>query len=119
VTTNNTGGNPLNVGTGYVEPISLFNPPADVEARLAVDKGPCDNSRTHIFNLTASAETPQFSGTTARRLASFAIEGFAYGMLRSSSKPSITTGLDRSLNGVVPATQRGTRCSIIRMATRR
>ena len=39
VTTNNTGGNPLNVGTGYVEPISLFNPPADVEGRLAVDKG--------------------------------------------------------------------------------
>ena len=54
---------------------------------------------------TASAETPQFAGTTARRLAS----GWRLsGIFRATSgNPlSITTGLDRSLNGVVPATQR-------------
>ena len=85
--------------------ISLFNPPADVEAKLAADKGPCDNSRTHIFNLTASAEMPQFAGTTARRLAS----GWRLsGIFRATSGNmlSVNTGLDRSLNGVVPATQR-------------
>ena len=60
---------------------------------------------THIFNLTASAETPQFAGTTARRLAS----GWRLsGIFRATSGNalSITTGLDRSLDGVVPATQR-------------
>ena len=105
VTTNNTGGNPLNVGTGYVEPISLFNPPADVEAKLAADKGHCDNSRTHIFNLTASAETPRFAKTTARLLAS----GWRLsGIFRATSGNmlGITTGIDRSLDGVVTGTQR-------------
>jgi hypothetical protein len=76
-----------------------------VKAKLAADKGPCDNSRTHIFNLTASAETPQFAKTTARLIAS----GWRLaGIFRatSGSTLSITTGLDRSLDGVVPATQR-------------
>jgi len=84
---------------------SVHVAPADVEAKLALDKGPCDNSRTHIFNLTAGAETPRFSKTAARLLAS----GWRLsGIFRATSGNalSISTGLDRSLNGVVPATQR-------------
>jgi hypothetical protein len=105
VTTGNTGGNPLNVGTGYITPVSLFNPPADPKAALAVDKGPCLDSPKHIFNLTSSVETPQFANTAARVLGS----GWRLsGIFRASSGAALTvvTGLDRSLNGVQPSAQR-------------
>jgi hypothetical protein len=54
----NQGGGPLNVGTGYMLPVSLINPPANAEALFDADEGPCSNSPTHIFNLTTSVETP-------------------------------------------------------------
>ena len=64
------GGGPLNVGTGYMLPVSLINPPADPQALFDADEGPCANSPTHIFNLTASVETPQFANTALRAIAS-------------------------------------------------
>ena len=105
VTTGNQGGNPLNVGTGYMVPVSLFTPPADSKAALAVDKGPCSDSPEHIFNLTSSVQTPQFANTAARLLGS----GWRLsGIFRASSGSAltITTGLDRALNGVQPTAQR-------------
>ena len=93
------GGNPLNVGTGYMR-AGLAHQSAGRRRRpaLDVDKGPCDNSRNHIFNLTASVETPQFEQTAARMLAS----GWRLsGIFRATSGTvlTITTGIDRALNG--------------------
>ena len=101
----NTGGNPLNVGTGYTRPQSLLNPPANGKDLYELDKGPCSFSPSHIFNLIASAETPQFSSTAARVLAS----GWRLsGIFRASSGNAlrVTTGIDRSLDGVATNTQR-------------
>ncbi len=101
----NTGGNPLNVGTGYTRPQSLINQPANSKELFDLDKGPCTLSPTHIFNLTATAETPQFKSTAARVLAS----GWRLsGIFRASSGNAlrIVTGIDRSLDGLTTATQR-------------
>jgi hypothetical protein len=101
----NSGGNPLNVGTGYTRPQSLINPPANSKELFEADKGPCSNSPTHIFNFTASAETPRFASTPARLLAS----GWRLsGIFRASSGSAllVVTGIDRSLDGVTSATQR-------------
>ena len=68
----NQGGGPLNLGTGYTHPQSLINPPSASESKslFEMDKGRCADSRTHIANITASVETPTFSSTAARMLAS-------------------------------------------------
>jgi len=95
----NQGGTPLNVGTGYMLPVSLINPPADAKELLEADEGPCSNSPTHIFNLTASVETPQFANTAARLVAS----GWRLsGIFRAQSGLALTiaTGGDRALTGV-------------------
>ena len=100
----NQGGGPLNNGTGYMVPVSLINPPADAKARFETDRGPCDNSPTHIFNLTASVATPEFAASVARVLAS----GWRLsGIFRASSGSRLTifSGLDRALTGN-PAVQR-------------
>ena len=93
------GGGPLNVGTGYMLPVSLINPPANADALFAADEGACANSPTHIFNLTASIETPQFSSTAARMIAS----GWRLsGIFRAQSGDALTivTGADRALTGM-------------------
>lgn len=93
------GGTPLNVGTGYMIPVSLVNPPANAEELFEADEGPCSNSPTHIFNVTASVETPQFANTTARMIAS----GWRLsGIFRAQSGLALTiaTGGDRALTGV-------------------
>ena len=63
---------PLNVATGYMKPVSLINPPSEAEAQTIFDedKGRCGTWRKHIFNITASVETPQFTSTAVRALAS-------------------------------------------------
>ena len=86
------------VGGGYMLPVSLLNPPADAEARFESDKGACANSPSHIFNSTASVETPRFANATARVLAS----GWRLsGIFRASSglALNITSGIDRALTG--------------------
>jgi hypothetical protein len=101
----NQGGGPLNVGTGYMLPVSLINPPADAEARFDADEGPCSNSPTHIFSLTGSVETPQFANTALRLIAS---EWRLSGSFRAQSGDVLTvnTGADRALTGVQAGTQR-------------
>ncbi|OFW06204.1 MAG: hypothetical protein A3I61_18735 [Acidobacteria bacterium RIFCSPLOWO2_02_FULL_68_18] len=101
----NQGAGPTNPGTGYLRPVSILNPPTDREAAFEADKGPCTASPTHIFNLTASVESPQFDNRTIRLLAS----GWRLsGIFRASSGMAltITTGLDRALNGVLTTVQR-------------
>jgi hypothetical protein len=92
------GGLPLNVGTGYSRPVSLINPPADAKALLEADKGPCDTSPRHIFSLNASVETPQFTNTAARLIASgWRLSGIV--SASSGTLLSITVGGDRALSG--------------------
>src|SRR3990167_3244407 len=93
------GGGPLNVGTGYMQPVSLVNPPADAKAIFELDEGPCSNSPRHILNLTASVETPQFVDTAARLVASgWRLSGIV--RARSGNWMSIVTGADRALTGM-------------------
>ena len=92
----NQGQGPLNVATGYMKPISLLNPPSEAETQAIYDsdKGQCSAWRKHIFNLTVSIESPQFTNTTVRALAS----GWRLsGIFRAASGDplTITTGADR------------------------
>ena len=103
----NQGQGPLNVATGYQKPVSLINPPSEAEAQKVYDddKGNCDNWRKHIFNLTASIESPQLSNRTTRMLAS----GWRLsGVFRAASGPPLTiaSGADRALSGIQAQTQR-------------
>jgi hypothetical protein len=92
------GGGTSNVASGYMVPVSIFNPPADAEERLDRDYGPCDNDRRHIFNLSATAETPQFDSTATRMLASgWRLSGIFRAL--SGRRLNITTGVDRALSG--------------------
>jgi len=98
---------PLNVATGYMKPVSLINPPTAAEAQAIFDedKGRCGTWRKHIFNLSASVETPQFSSTAMRALAS----GWRLsGIFRANSGAplTVTTGTDRALSGIQTTTQR-------------
>ncbi len=93
------GGGPLNVGTGYMLPVSLINPPANADELFDADEGRCANSPTHIFNVTASVETPRFENTTARVLASgWRLSGIF--RAQSGTALNITTGQDRALTGM-------------------
>jgi hypothetical protein len=108
----NQGQSPLNVATGYQIPVSLINPPSEAEAQKAydADKGRCDAWRKHIFNITASVESPQFTSATARRLASgWRLSGIFRG---SSGTPlTIQAGADRALNGMQATNQRANQVS--------
>jgi hypothetical protein len=103
----NQGGGPLNVATGYLQPVSLVNPPseADLKKLYESDKGRCSSWRKHLLNLNASYETPQFGGRATRMLASgWRISGiFRY---QSGAPLSVTTGTDRALTGMQASIQR-------------
>jgi hypothetical protein len=63
-----------------------------------LDRGNCDQNRTHIANLTVGYQTPQFAGSVLRALASdWRVSGILNG--RSGSWLTVTTGRDTSLNG--------------------
>ncbi len=72
--------------------------------RLDRDYGPCDSDRRHIFALSATVESPQFSSTAARMLAS---DWRLSGSFRAASGRTLLlyTGLDRALTGA-PNVQR-------------
>jgi hypothetical protein len=98
---------PLNVATGYMKPVSLINPPSDAERQAIFDedKGRCSAWRKHIFNLTASVESPQFGNNVARMLGSgWRLSGVF--RAQSGSPLTVTTGTDRALSGIQAATQR-------------
>jgi len=101
------GGTPVGVGTGYSRPVSLIHPPSAAEAKALyeADKGPCDLSPRHIFSFNATAETPRFTNTAARLIAS----GWRLsGILTASSGSffSVVTGRDVALSGVHNENQR-------------
>ena len=52
-------GNNVNPGTGYVDP-----------ENIAYDYGHCDSDRRHLFNATASIESPRFESRVLRMVAS-------------------------------------------------
>jgi hypothetical protein len=92
------GGTTPNVNSGYMLPISLINPPSDEERerRLDSDYAPCDADRRHIFNMTLTAETPEFESTTMR----YALSGWRIsGIFRAASGSRLTVGAgaDRAL----------------------
>ena len=101
------GQGPLNVATGYQKPISMINPPSEAEqnAIFEEEKGRCGTSRTHIYNLTASWETPDLTNKAARALASgWRVSGIFRG--NSGAPLTIVTGTDRALSGIQGTTQR-------------
>jgi hypothetical protein len=106
------GQGPLNVATGYMIPVSLINPPSAEETKqiFEKDKGRCDAWRKHIFNVTASVESPRLNNTTARMLASgWRLSGIFRG---SSGTPlTIQAGADRALSGIQATTQRASQVS--------
>jgi hypothetical protein len=108
----NQGQGPLNVATGYMIPVSLINPPSDADTKKTFeqDKGRCDAWRQHVFNVTASIESPRLNNTTARMLAS----GWRLaGIFRGSSGAPLTiqAGADRALSGIQATTQRASQVS--------
>ena len=98
---------PLNVATGYMQPVSLINPPSEAAQQTLFDqdKGRCSTWRKHILNLTASVETPMFSSEVVRALASgWRLSGIF--RANSGSPLTVTTGTDRALSGIQTTTQR-------------
>jgi hypothetical protein len=85
--TDATGDGP-NAGQGYTNPLDRDS-----------DRGNCVSDRRHVLNLTSVAQTPAFSNTALRALAS---NWRFSGIYRfSTGQPlNITSGLDQALNGV-------------------
>ena len=82
------GGTTPNVNSGYVDPNNID-----------YDYGACDSDRRHLFNLTASAETPRFDNDFVRALASdWRLSGIfrAY----SGSPQSVTVTGDPARTGI-------------------
>ena len=70
------GGGTPNVNSGYTNPDDP-----------GFDRGPCDSDRRHNFNLTASAQTPQFETDVTRWLLS---DWRLSGIFRAYSGPPLT-----------------------------
>jgi hypothetical protein len=82
------GGTTPNVGTGYVDP-----------ENIDYDYGFCDSDRRHLFNLSASAQTPQFSGAALRAVASnWRLSGIL--RLFSGRRLNVTTNTDPARTGI-------------------
>ena len=63
-----------------------------------MDKGHCDQDRTHLANMTAGWQTPQFNNKALGLLASnWRVTGIV--SVRSGAWLNITTGADNALNG--------------------
>jgi hypothetical protein len=92
------GGGTANVGSGYMTPVSVFNPPADAEERLDRDYGPCEADRRHIIAVSGVVESPQFENNALRMLASGWRLAGSFRAL-SGRVHTVTTGLDRALTG--------------------
>jgi hypothetical protein len=72
-----------------------YTNPADPD----MDKGHCDQDRTHLFNATVGYMTPEFSNAALRLAASnWRLSGIL--SARSGSWLNVVTGLDNALNGL-------------------
>jgi hypothetical protein len=75
------------IASGYTNP-----------ANPDMDKGHCDQDRTHLANITAGYQTPEFGNKAVRILASnWRVTGIY--SARSGQWINITTGQDNALNG--------------------
>jgi len=83
---NTTGGFPQ-LGQGFTNP-----------ANPAMDRGYCDQDRTHLGGFTLGYKTPQFTNAGLRAVASN-WRMFGIFSARSGSWLTVTTGRDLSLNG--------------------
>ena len=82
-------------GGGTPNPASGYVKPGDID----YDLGACDSDRRHVFNMTASVQTPDFSNTTLRYLASgWRLSGIYRAF--SGRVLNVTSGLDRALTGI-------------------
>ena len=85
--TDTTGDGP-NPGQGYTNPLNRD-----------ADRGNCDSDRRHLFNLSAVAQTPNFSNRTLRILGSgWRLTGIYH--YNTGRFLNILSGLDQALNGV-------------------
>jgi len=79
---------------GFPQLAQGFQNPADP----AMDRGRCDQDRTHLASFTVGYLTPRFANTALRAAASnWRVSGVVNA--RSGSWLTVTTGSDRSLNG--------------------
>jgi len=78
----------------FAQIASGYTNPADPN----MDKGHCDQDRTHLANITAGYETPRFGNKALRLLASNWRATGIY-TARSGLWLNITTGVDNALNG--------------------
>jgi hypothetical protein len=92
VTTNT--GNSGNADGGYLNPQNRH-----------MDRGNCDADRRHVFNLSAVAETPQFSNSTLRAVASAWRVSPIFKIL-SGGYVNIVTSSDIALTGIGIGNQR-------------
>src|SRR5204862_1191583 len=75
------------IASGYTNP-----------ANPDMDKGHCDQDRTHLANVTAGWQTPQLDNRALGVLASnWRLTGIV--SMRSGAWLNITTGVDNALNG--------------------
>jgi hypothetical protein len=82
-------------GGGTPNPASGYVNPGDID----YDYGRCNSDRRHVFNLTASVETPEFDRTALRMVASgWRLSGIF--RAASGSPLNIITGVDRALSGI-------------------
>jgi hypothetical protein len=82
------GGTPM-TSTGYVSPDNVD-----------YDYGPCDNDRRHIFNLTAGAQTPDYTNAVLRAVASnWRVSGIL--RLTSGRRLNVTVTTDPARTGIV------------------
>jgi hypothetical protein len=78
----------------FAQIASGYTNPADPN----MDKGHCDQDRTHLANITAGYQTPHFTNAVLRVLASNWRATGVY-TARSGAWLNITTGVDNALNG--------------------
>jgi hypothetical protein len=78
----------LSQGSGYPDPTNRDS-----------NRGNCNSSRRHIFNLTSVAETPQFDNPTLRTIVTgWRLSGIY--RLQSGSFLTVSSGRDTALNGI-------------------
>ena len=92
------GGGTANVASGYMMPVSILNPPADAEARLDRDYGPCDTGPPSHLRLRAAPSSRRSSTVVA--LGCSHRTGVCRGSFRACpAAAAVTTGTDRALTG--------------------
>ena len=83
-----------NTTGGFPQLAQGFQNPADP----SMDRGRCDQDRTHLASFTVGYRTPDFSNVALRKVASdWRLSGILNA--RSGSWLTVTTGSDRTLNG--------------------